>query len=168
MNNYADTAAGISSAPERAMALTPTYPGETPLGRAFSPVFRFGPIGSRGDTLYYSPKCGGVVSTGCFTGTLTEFEAAVGKHHADNHHGRAYTALIAMLRALPAGYPIIGDDARTLAVDGARIDEIEEAYLERRLTEIRSARFRDDRLTELAAEGRAVAERASQVPRTRG
>ena len=65
------------------MALMPTYHDETPLGRAFNPVFRFGPIGSRGDTLYYSPKCGGVVSTGCFIGTLTEFEAAVNTHHGD-------------------------------------------------------------------------------------
>ena len=59
-----------------------------------------GPIGSRHDTttIYADSKNRVIVTTGCFTGTLTEFEAAVTAKHGDNHHGEEYKALIALAR----------------------------------------------------------------------
>ena len=89
------------------MAMAPAvyqHGGESPLGRGLEPVFTFGPIGSRQATLYYSPKCGGIVSTGCFTGTLDEFAADVSREHGESQHGIAYNALITFLRTLPRGY----------------------------------------------------------------
>lgn len=58
-------------------------------------------IGSRGDTLTFF-KCTTSVyaETGCFVGTLTQFEAAVRKTHRDNTHAKAYFAAIALANAL--------------------------------------------------------------------
>lgn len=38
------------------------------------------------------------VKRGCFTGTLSEFEAAVKKKHGSNEHGKEYAAAIRMIR----------------------------------------------------------------------
>ena len=38
--------------------------------------------------------------TGCFSGSLDEFAAAVGKTHADNKYGRDYRAAVAMIREI--------------------------------------------------------------------
>lgn len=58
------------------------------------------PIGSRQDTatIYADSKNRIIVKTGCFTGTLDEFEAAVTKTHGDNQHGKEYRALIELAR----------------------------------------------------------------------
>ena len=58
-------------------------------------------IGSRWATLTATKGDDGTVClmTGCFSGTLAEFEAAVAKRHGDNEHGRAYAAAVAMIRA---------------------------------------------------------------------
>lgn len=57
-------------------------------------ILQIGPMGSRHDYLIY---CDGEVKTGCFTGTLAAFAAAVEKTHGDNEHGVAYRAAIALL-----------------------------------------------------------------------
>jgi predicted acyltransferase (DUF342 family) len=59
-----------------------------------------GPIGSReACTTFYREKDGGMrVSCGCFGGTLDDFAAAVEKTHAENQHGKAYRAAIALVR----------------------------------------------------------------------
>ena len=58
------------------------------------------PIGSRHDTatIYADSKNRVIVATVGFTGTLTEFEAAVTEKHGDNQHGEEYKALIALAR----------------------------------------------------------------------
>ena len=59
----------------------------------------FSPAGSRGDCLQVveSPRLD-QVHTGCFWGTLQEFEAAVTKTHGDNQWGRQYRDIIALVR----------------------------------------------------------------------
>jgi len=65
-------------------------------------VLQIGPIGSRKDYLVYVRADGAeTVSTGCYQGGLDAFEAKVEQTHGNNQHGRAYRAVIAMLRALP-------------------------------------------------------------------
>lgn len=68
-----------------------------------------GPIGSRGAmlTCYFvapdigAPLVGGPwVRTGCFTGTLEDFSAAVVKAHGENEHGQMYFAAIAFLQGI--------------------------------------------------------------------
>jgi uncharacterized protein YjbI with pentapeptide repeats len=59
-----------------------------------------GPIGSRGDTLQVAWHDGETtVRTGCFSGSLVEFEAAVEKEHASDEHGNHYRAAIAFIKA---------------------------------------------------------------------
>ena len=64
-------------------------------------VVQFGPTGSRRDYLVFKfgPSLDEVM-TGCFTGTLAEFKAAVTSTHGDNRYGLEYQAIIAMLEAL--------------------------------------------------------------------
>lgn len=62
-------------------------------------VMQIGPIGSRSDYLIYRFDTGAVY-TGCFSGTLDEFAAAVERTHGNNRDGQDYRAAIAMLRAL--------------------------------------------------------------------
>ena len=89
-------------------ASVPSYAGtavrqdipRSPLGHAFEPVISIGPIGSRYDTLWFSPKCGGIVTTGCFTGTLAEFEAAVRTTHGKDSFGIIYRAAIDLLHTV--------------------------------------------------------------------
>ena len=58
-------------------------------------------IGSRNDTLTVFKCTSGIfIETGCFVGTLTQFECAVLDTHGDNVHGKAYTAAIKFIKAL--------------------------------------------------------------------
>jgi hypothetical protein len=58
------------------------------------------PDGSRGDMLKATIHADGWhIYTGCFGGTLAEFEAAVERYHANDKWGTLYRADIAMLRA---------------------------------------------------------------------
>ena len=63
-------------------------------------ILQIGPIGSRRD--YLILKAGpelDEVSTGCFTGTLAEFEQAINKTHSDSRWGEEYRLAIAMFKA---------------------------------------------------------------------
>ena len=63
-------------------------------------ILQLGPIGSRKAYLVAKLVDGSLeITTGCFTGTLEEFEAAVEKTHGDNQHGQDYRAAIAMMKA---------------------------------------------------------------------
>ena len=58
-----------------------------------------GPIGSRDDfTTIFREKDRLAVSCGCFYGSLDKFAEQVDKNHGDNEHGKAYRAMIDMVR----------------------------------------------------------------------
>ena len=78
---------------------------------------QIGPLGSRDDTLVWLPDMD-LIKTGCFSGTMTEFEAAVEKIHGSNAHGDAYRAAIAYLRAT---MPPVPQDGALLAVGDAGV-----------------------------------------------
>ena len=60
-------------------------------------IISIGPIGSRSDMLYaVKHKALITLKTGCFWGTLSEFETALNKTHGDNQHARAYRAALAL------------------------------------------------------------------------
>ena len=62
-------------------------------------IWQFGPLGSRKS--YLMVKIGPNLDeamTGCFRGTLAEFEAEVEKTHGENRHGRQYRSVIALVR----------------------------------------------------------------------
>ena len=71
-------------------------------------IVQLGPLGSRADYLIYrwgkdhEGAAVDLVTTGCWKGTLAEFETAVEATHGANEHGRAYRAAIALLRVLSA------------------------------------------------------------------
>ena len=60
-----------------------------------------GPIGSRMSmmTVTADARIGLRVTTGCFSGSLAEFEAAIAATHGDNEHAIHYRAAIALIRA---------------------------------------------------------------------
>ena len=60
-------------------------------------IIQIGPIGSRLDYLVYKFPID-EISTGCFMGTLDEFEDAVKTTHGGNSYARTYNAIIAFLR----------------------------------------------------------------------
>ena len=64
-----------------------------------------GPVGSRDDTLLaVIDDSGGVrISTGCFSGSLADFEAAVSATHGDSDHGQHYRLAIALIKAKLGG-----------------------------------------------------------------
>ena len=64
-----------------------------------------GPVGSRDDTLLaVIDDSGGVrISTGCFSGSLADFEAAVSATHGDSAHGQHYRLAIALIKAKLGG-----------------------------------------------------------------
>lgn len=67
-----------------------------------------GPIGSRrGYTTLNLTTC--TVCTGCFVGSIDEFEKAVKRTHGDNEYGRAYRNVIALFRAMIGGYQLCDD-----------------------------------------------------------
>ena len=64
-----------------------------------------GPLGSRDDrlTITFKNRDGTPAvkaNTGCWSGTLDEFEARVKEVHGDSKHGREYLATVAYVRAL--------------------------------------------------------------------
>jgi len=63
-------------------------------------VLTIGPIGSRGDhlTFYRTAGGGGEIHTGCFTGTIAQFEAAVKETHAGTAFESEYLALVQLMR----------------------------------------------------------------------
>ena len=57
-----------------------------------------GPIGSRNDNLQvFITNKQVVIKTGCFSGNIEEFKAAVNKHHDSNEHAKHYNLAIAMI-----------------------------------------------------------------------
>ena len=68
-------------------------------------VLTIGPIGSRADALLaILDESGGIrVTTGCFSGSLTEFEAAVQATHGDSEHGQHYRLAIALIKGKLGG-----------------------------------------------------------------
>jgi uncharacterized protein YjbI with pentapeptide repeats len=62
------------------------------------PWFQIGPIGSRMDylTAWITDK-GLKIQTGCFFGTLDEFEANLSSTHQDNNHATEYTAAVSLI-----------------------------------------------------------------------
>jgi len=60
-----------------------------------------GPLGSRQSTLTVTidAQIGLRLTTGCFSGSIAEFEAAVTATHGDNEHAIHYRAAIALIRA---------------------------------------------------------------------
>lgn len=67
-----------------------------------------GPIGSRSATTTFYRRSDGVtmVVCGCFHGTINEFEQRVNDVHADNKHGQAYRAAIALARIQMNSEPV--------------------------------------------------------------
>jgi hypothetical protein len=63
-------------------------------------VMTIGPIGSRDDylTFYRTADGDGEVFTGCFSGTLAQFEAAVKETHAGTAFEAEYLALVQLMR----------------------------------------------------------------------
>ena len=59
-----------------------------------------GPLGSRNSVLMVTFRPGVLVSTGCFRGTLAEFEEAVKATHANTRYGREYMAAIKLIELL--------------------------------------------------------------------
>jgi uncharacterized protein YjbI with pentapeptide repeats len=61
-------------------------------------ILQLGPIGSRQDYLIATVIDGTLtITTGCFTGTLEQFAAAVAKKHGENRHAKDYNAAIKMI-----------------------------------------------------------------------
>lgn len=60
-----------------------------------------GPIGSRAAYATFN-KVSGTVCTGCFKGTLDEFEKAVKERHGDNEPGKEYAHFIAYIKSVLA------------------------------------------------------------------
>jgi uncharacterized protein YjbI with pentapeptide repeats len=57
------------------------------------------PIGSRGDILLAIDHSTTIyIKTGCFWGTIAEFETAVKTTHGDNAHAKAYRAAIVLIK----------------------------------------------------------------------
>ena len=68
-------------------------------------VLSIGPIGSRADALLaVIDAAGGInLTTGCFSGSIAKFEAAVQATHGDNEHGQHYRLAIALIKAKLGG-----------------------------------------------------------------
>jgi uncharacterized protein YjbI with pentapeptide repeats len=62
------------------------------------PIFQIGPIGSRSAYLVAHLTDKGVaLKTGCFTGSVSEFEAKLQAEHGDNNHAQEYRAALALI-----------------------------------------------------------------------
>ena len=70
-------------------------------------ILVIGPIGSRQAmlTAHADAKTGVRFSTGCFSGSRAEFEAAITARHGNNEHGKAYAAALMLADVVikPAG-----------------------------------------------------------------
>jgi uncharacterized protein YjbI with pentapeptide repeats len=63
------------------------------------PFFQLGPIGSRSDYLLaFNTESGIQLTAGCFSGSIDEFEAALGAEHGSNTHGEEYRAALVLIR----------------------------------------------------------------------
>lgn len=63
------------------------------------PVFQIGPIGSRSAYIVaYMTDKGVILQTGCFTGTVAEFEAKLQAEHGDNKHAQEYRAALQLIK----------------------------------------------------------------------
>ena len=63
------------------------------------PILQIGGLGSRNAYLTaYNTDKGIKIKTGCFSGSLEEFEDAVKQNHGDNQHGKEYAAAISMIK----------------------------------------------------------------------
>ena len=64
-------------------------------------VFSLGPIGSRGDYLFFYRTDKGIMTkTGCFFGTLDTLRSSVKHTHGENEHGQNYMAAITMIKTM--------------------------------------------------------------------
>ena len=64
------------------------------------PIF-IGPIGSRNESLMCQLQHGKwFLSTGCFSGSLEDFENRIFLDHHDDEHGKQYLAVVSMLKAM--------------------------------------------------------------------
>ena len=62
------------------------------------PIFQIGPIGSRSAYLVaYASDQGVVLKTGCFTGSVAEFEDNLQAKHGNNQHAQEYRAALALI-----------------------------------------------------------------------
>ena len=62
------------------------------------PIFQIGPIGSRSAYLAaYLTDQGVILKTGCFTGSVKEFETKLQAEHGDNEHAQEYRAALALI-----------------------------------------------------------------------
>ena len=67
-------------------------------------ILSIGPIGSRRDYLQALRTDDGIViHTGCFSGPLADFKAAVQSTHGDNEYGQHYRLAIALIIAKLGG-----------------------------------------------------------------
>ena len=64
------------------------------------PIFQIGPIGSRYSyfTAYITTE-GVKLRTGCFFGTVEEFNKKLSKEHGDNDHAKEYQAALLMIKS---------------------------------------------------------------------
>ena len=58
-----------------------------------------GPIGSRQATLTWT-RSDNCIATGCFRGTVEEFRKAVKATHGANEHGKAYRAVLRLIKVM--------------------------------------------------------------------
>ena len=80
-----------------AVPRTNTYPGIRATGYRH---LQIAPLGSRGTPLdIWQLKGVVVLETGCFTGSLEQFEADVEKQHGDTIFGEEYAAALTFIRA---------------------------------------------------------------------
>ncbi|MDR3459590.1 MAG: pentapeptide repeat-containing protein [Verrucomicrobiae bacterium] len=70
------------------------------VGESDRPFFTLGPIGSAERMLYaFSTDKGIRLQTGCFFGTVEEFEAQLKTTHGKNEHAREYEAAMELIQA---------------------------------------------------------------------
>ena len=63
------------------------------------PIFQIGPIGSRSAYLVaYMTDKGVILKTGCFTGSVKEFETKLQAEHGDNKHAQEYRAALQLIK----------------------------------------------------------------------
>nr|WP_197056198.1 polymer-forming cytoskeletal protein [Acetobacter malorum] len=73
----------------------------------------FSSVGSEAGTLtYFHQKDGSIYTNrGCFSGTLDEFESAVGRRHGDSRIGREYDLLIQFIRLRASAWEVAQQEA---------------------------------------------------------
>ena len=70
------------------------------------PFFQLGPIGSRSDYLLaFTTDSGIQLKSGCFSGSIDEFEIALDAQHGNNGHAAEYRAALTLIRQHAAMWP---------------------------------------------------------------